>query len=213
VNYYYDVVLNFDLENVWQFYEWEEDDYFTYVKKIPLFRVEHEVLRDFLNYHIRVSNSFVLEIAHKTVVRNSSEDIYGAFLMSDSKNTLAVLLNEQGDVLALSKLMIADDNNVNEFLYTVKKTVIPYEKKEIRNQRTVMRQEEKVKKFISIELNTLLEEKNMEKLRYLYYEWFGIFESDLEKMIQDMSLELKNEYSLKIHEIAKLIKMSYKERL
>jgi len=209
VNYYYDVVLNFDLENVWQFYEWEEDDYFTYVKKIPLFRVEHEVLRDFLNYHIRVSNSFVLEIAHKTVVRNSSEDIYGAFLMSDSKNTLAVLLNEQGDVLALSKLMIADDNNVNEFLYTVKKTVIPYEKKEIRNQRTVMRQEEKVKKFISIELNTLLEEKNMEKLRYLYYEWFQEEKESMVEMYQDMVRKLKAPMDDLMLQIFYFIRLSY----
>ena len=45
--YYYDVLLNFgEDENLYEFYEWEEKDQVDFVKKIPIFRVSTECLKD-----------------------------------------------------------------------------------------------------------------------------------------------------------------------
>jgi len=208
MNYYYDVLLNFDMEHLWNFYEWEENDIFTHVRKIPLYRVDYETMKDFLSYQVQVSSSFLEEVAHKTITQNK-DDIYASFLMSDSKNSLAVLLNEEGKVIALSKLLVVDDNNVNEFMYTIRETKISYQTFELREQRKVLRQEEKIKQFILLELKTLFEERNEQKLKYLYYECFSYEEESLEKMYDDMVLYLKEPMNTNLEHLSYLIRLSY----
>lgn len=209
MNYYYDVTLNFDLENVWEFYEWEKDDVLTFVKKIPLFRVSFETISDFLRYHIQMNSDFVKEIAYKTTVSDSKEQIYAAFLMSDTKNTLAVLLNEEGEVISLSKTLITDDNNINEFMYTLREKSLSYCKKGLRNTRNGLRQEEKLKHLILVELQTLMQEENVQKLKYLYYEWFGKEEEDKDKMYHEMMLALQNPMNDDLERIHYFIRLSY----
>lgn len=209
MNYYYDLVLNFDLDHLWHFYEWEKSDFLTYVKKIPLFRVDFETLRDFLLFHIKLDSSFVSEIAHKTIVNNQDETLEYAFLMSDAKNSLAVLLNEEGNVIALSSVLISDDNNINEFMYTLKERTLSYECLEKRNHRHELRQKEKLNQVIQIELSTLKREQNMNKLKYLYYEWFGHDETDFLKMYEDMQEALKSTEIETLEKISYLIRLSY----
>lgn len=186
MNYYYDVILNFDLDHFWKFYEWEVDDYFTIVKKIPLFRVSFETICDFLMYQINVSQSFCEEIAHKTTLKDSKENFYASFLISDTKNSLAVLLNENGRVIALSNLCISDSNHLNEYMYTLKEVDISYQTLECREFRHPLRQKEKMKNFVLVELNTLFRENNVLKMKYLYYEWFHKEGEDITLMYQDM---------------------------
>lgn len=208
MNYYYDVVLNFDMENLWNFYEWEDTDLLTYVRKIPLYRVSYETMQDFLSSHIKISKDFVRDIAHKTVTKNK-EDIYASFLMSDSKNSLAVMLNEEGEVIALSKLLIGDDNNVNEFMYTIREVELPYEILNLREKREGLRQEERIKQFILLEIKTLFEEENIQKLKYLYYECFSKEEENSEKMYEDMIGYLKEPMNSNLEHLSYLIKLSY----
>lgn len=208
LNYYYDIDLNFDMDNVWEFYEWEESDVLTFIKKIPLFRVSHETLCDFLKYHIKVSKEFVSSIAHQTQLYKK-EDIYASFLMSDTKNSLAVLLNEEGEVIALSKVLVRDDNNINEFMYTLKETELSYDLLSLRKKRCGLRQENSMKKLISVELQTLLEENNEEKLQYLYYEWFQKEGTSLKAMYEEMNLNLNFSSYETLSRISYLIRLSY----
>lgn len=208
MNYYYDLTLNFDMEHLWEFYEWEEKDLLTHIQKIPLFRVDCDVIKNFMMHHIHVDSSFVSKIAHKTVAFDD-EDIYAAFLMSDSKNTLAVLLNEEGEVIALSKTLVFDDNHINEFMYTLRETSIPYEIGMIRKKKKVLRQEEKLKQLIRVELQTLMDEKNQEKLKYLYYEWTGCDCDSMEEMYQGMMQELSKPMDDKMLQLSYFIRLSY----
>lgn len=208
MNYYYDVTLNFDLECLWNFYEWEKDDLLMEIRKIPLFRVNFDTMKDFLSHHICVSKSFVDEIAHKTTLK-SCEEVYAAFLMSDSKNSLAVLLNESGHVIALSKLLVSDDNNVNEYMYTLRETEIPYEILGIREKRKMLRQEEKIKNFILLEMKTLLEEKNVSKLKYWYYECFSSECDDIQIMYDNMLRYLDEPMNANLERLSYLIRLSY----
>lgn len=208
LNYYYDITLNFDMENIWEFYEWEEDDCFSYIKKIPLYRVSFETLKDFMTYSIKVDESFVLKNAHQTEIKGKDE-IYASFLISDTKNSLAVMLNEEGNVIALSKTLVEDDNNINEFMYTITEVKIPYQKLEKRKIRKSLRQEEKVKNLILVELNTLLSEQKKEKLKYLYYEWFLKEEEDIHEMYAEMVEQLKKPINETLSRIYYLIRLSY----
>ncbi len=209
MNYYYDITLNFDLEHIYEFYEWETSDFLVSVKKIPLFRVSFETVQDFLNYHIVMSPDFVQEIAHKTLVHDSSEELYASFLMSDTKNSFGVLLNSDGVVLSISKVLIYDDNNINEYMYTLKEENFVYEICEPREKRMGLRQENRLKNFIRLELNTLYEEKNMNKLKYLYYEWFQKEEEFLDVMYYEMLEELMKPMSDVLEKIYYLIRLSY----
>lgn len=209
MNYYYDLVLNFDFDHLWHFYEWEKNDLLTYVKKIPLFRVDFDTMKDFLMYHIKMPSDFVSEIAHKTVVANQDETLEYAFLMSDAKNSLAVLLNEEGIVIALSSVLIRDDNNINEFMYTLREKNLSYERLNKREIKHELRQKEKLSQVIQVELATLREEKNINKLKYLYYEWFGHDEEDFTKMYEEMQMALKNTDLETLEKISYFIRLSY----
>lgn len=209
LNYYYDIDLNFDMDTVWEFYEWEKEDLLTHVKKIPLFRVSHETLCDFLMYHIRLEEDFVKSLAQKTVLTQMNEEVYATFLMSDTKNSLAVMVNDAGDVIAMSKTLVEDDNNINEFMYTLKETVLSYTLLEKREKRRENRQESRIKQLILVELQTLLEEQNVEKLKYFYYECFQKEESNLVQMYEEMTSALNGPIDDNILNISYLIRLSY----
>ena len=185
MNYYYDVVLNFDSEHIWKFYEWEKDDYFTIIKKIPLFRVSFETICDFLTYEVVVDSSFVKQVAHQTIYQGH-EDFYATFLLSDSKNSIAVLLREDGQVEAISHLSIVEGNHLNEYIYTLNSTSVEYKTLGKKVMNSENRQKMKMKNFVLVELNTLYDEKNIFKMKYLYYEWFLEEESDISNMYQRM---------------------------
>ena len=45
MNYYYDILLNFQ-ENYYMFYEWDKEDNIEFVKKIPLFHIDSKEFID-----------------------------------------------------------------------------------------------------------------------------------------------------------------------
>jgi len=211
MHYYYDVLANLD-GCLWEFYEWEQTDNIVPVKKVPLVRISEKDMKNLFQYQVSFDSSWVQKFLEKTLFKNQKER-GNCILFSSTKNNILLEIDETGVVLSRSRLLMEDENNCNEVSQAIKESEVPYKILNKLAKVKELRQALKEKHFIEVELNTLKESENVHKCSYLYYEWFGIFESDLEKMIQDMSLELKNEYSLKIHEIAKLIKMSYKERL
>ena len=46
MNYYYDIILNWNEGQEYEFYEWNDTDYLELIKKIPLIKIKH---KDFLN--------------------------------------------------------------------------------------------------------------------------------------------------------------------
>ena len=48
---------------------------------------------------------------------------------------------------------------------------------------------------------------------YIYFEFFGKNKDDFKEMIKELKEEIQRPYTLKMHEVVKLIKMTYKECL
>ena len=48
MNYYYDIVVNFQDTN-YMFYDWNEKDNIEFIKKIPIFQVTTNTLKDFIS--------------------------------------------------------------------------------------------------------------------------------------------------------------------
>jgi hypothetical protein len=191
MNYYYDVLLNFNENQLWNFYEWEESDALLFAKKIPLFRVSFDTIKDFFHYHILLNVSFLDQIAYKAIYQER-EDIYASFLISDGKNSLAVMVDEKGHVTSMSRLLVKDENNLNEFIYTLPLREIDYETLKKRNSKRKLRQYEKMQLAIMEELKRLKEEKNLHKMKYLYYECTKKEESDMNLMCQEMNTFLRH---------------------
>ncbi len=208
--YYYDVLLNFGSEEeLYEFYEWDSEDTIEFVKKIPLFRVSTKTLIDQLKYKTTFPKEFLNQIENKTIVKSMNETLSYAFILSDAKNTLALELDTTGKVINRSKLMLNDEANLLEMLFTMRETELTYEKGEKYKKRKDLRQVEEIKKLIHCEVDTLFEAKNKSKLKYLYYEWFNKESEDISLMVRDMKNALKKEYDVNFSRIHDLIKLTY----
>ena len=206
--YYYDILLNFGSEELYDFYEWESSDALEYVKKIPLFRVSTDTLFDNLTYHITYDEEVLLQIQDKTVLKNDESPKENLMLISDNKNALALELDDAGNVISRSKLLLNDEENLLEMLYTLKESPLSYKKGKKYKERRELRQIAKVKQLISCEIDTLYTTKNFSKLKYLYYEWFNKSSEDIMEMIAEMKEHLQN-YNEDVQKIYDFIKLSY----
>ena len=208
--YYYDILLNFqDNPNLFEFYEWEEKDDIDFVKKIPLFRISKVTLKYLLKYQVRFTDDFIQEIKNKTILKTSAKILKNTFLVCDMKDALAIELNDDGVVISRSKLLLADEINLNEIMFTMKETKLKYEKLEKYKKREDIRQIEEIKKLINCEITTLYESKNISKLKYLYYEWFNVLNDNIEEIYKQMKNDLKNNFNINQERIYNLIRKSY----
>ena len=211
MHYYYDLLVNLD-ETSWEFYEWDKKDSIIPIKKIPIIRIKEQDFLKIYSYEGQIEEEWLKTYQKKTIIKGNVQNVT-MILISSTKNSLVLELADDGKIINRSKLLIEDENNINELATTLKEISIPFKKiKQIKRERE-FRQALEEKNLIKIELKTLKEKENISKCAYLYYEWFGELETDLDKMIETCLQELKKPYSLKIHEIVSLIRLSYKERL
>ena len=84
-----------------------------------------------------------------------------------------------------------------------------YERKALRKTSNTLRQEVTIKKVIELELKTIIDEDNEIKLKYLFNEWFGYEEIEIDRMKDLMFQSLKNNFDLNMYKVYKIIKNSY----
>ncbi len=211
MNYYYDLLINFQ-SLLYEFYEWDEADDIIDVKKIPFFHVDTKVMLDFMKYEITISDDFFKMIKEKTIDKNAKENL-SCFLLSDTYQSLVLEVNDDGKVIFLSKMLIEDENNINELAHTLEISNFDYQKGEKREILSDLRKTLKDKIIIKAELEKMKQNQDQEKCRYIYYEWFKEIGSDFENNILKMEHQLANESFETIHKIALLLKLTNKEKL
>lgn len=206
MNYYYDIMVNLE-DNNYMFYEWDELDNIEIIKKIPLFQVSSKVLKDIINNEIKVSKEFLDMIHNKTKVKKGYLEYVSLFA---SKNGAIVLeFASDGVSIARSFLQVEDECNVLEVLYTIPILKFDYKIEKRIDKSKDLRIEKKIKDFINLEINTLYNNKDLEKIVFLYSEWFGKTKNNVAEMISDMQNKLKSgitDVEVKIYD---LIKLSY----
>lgn len=207
MNYYYDVLLNFQ-DSYYMFYEWDELDNIEFVKKIPLFHVDSKTLNDMISKKLKFEKSFLEQIENKTKVKQNKYLKY-ALLISDDKNSLAIELNDEGLIISKSSLMLEDELNINEFIYSVNKTKIDYKVLENDLFYKEIRQETKIKKILKLEINDMYKNKKYSKLKYIYLEWFNELLESVDTMYKNMLNELNKELTEKEYHIYEILKISY----
>ena len=206
MNYYYDIVVNFQDTN-YMFYDWNEKDNIEFIKKIPIFQVTTNTLKDFISYNIILNEEILNNIKDKTKLKKNILKYCALFV---SKNgAIALEFNDNGLSISRSFLQIEDEVNVLESLFTLPITKFNYKIKNKINVNNMLRIEEEIKRFIEIEVNSLYKRKKYTKLNYLYNEWFKKDKKNPKEMKEEMHKKLENGITEKEINIYNLIKLSY----
>ena len=157
MNYYYDIILNWNENEAYEFYEWNDTDYLELIKKIPLIRIKHKIFLDLVSNKIKVSPEFLNMIQDKTLIsgKNLINNITYAALLTDNKNVIAIEFDKEGNSISYSKLLIDDELNVLESTFNLKEYNLEYEILNKLPLNSNIRQENEAKKVISLEINNL----------------------------------------------------------
>ena len=192
MNYAFDVCLNFNKE-LYDFYEWNEEDNIIYFLKIPVFKIEEELINDFIKNDVRVDNIFLRKIYNKNQVYFKKNDLHYSCILVTSNYAIGLNFNEKGFIIGKSYLSLEEETEVIEFAKFIKYSIINYKiiRKNNDKERYLTRKEKTDLKNIVQYLNDLQRDKKIDELKYLYYEIFDTIENDYKKI----KLKLENTLS------------------
>lgn len=210
MNYVYDILSNFNQE-LYDFYDWDKNDNFTHLRKVPSFRVSKEVLVDLMFKKVKIKGNLLKLIKDKTQVftKEGVDVIEYCFIVSDSVNALGVILDEDGVVYKRSKFLVSEELEINKCLKTSKIYNVEYNLLSSKTHYSNMtRNEEKVTNLILNELELIMD--STDKINYLYYEWFNTNKgkNKYKKLVSSIksSYTSKHEYILELLNLLKIKK-------
>lgn len=210
MNYVYDILSNFNQE-LYDFYDWDKNDNFTHLRKVPSFRVSKEVLVDLMFKKVKIKGNLLKLIKDKTQVftKEGVDVIEYCFIISDSVNALGVILDEDGVVYKRSKFLVSEELEINKCLKTSKIYNVEYNLLSSKTHYSNMtRNEEKVTNLILSELELIMD--STDKIDYLYYEWFNTNKgkNKYKKLVSSIksSYTSKHEYILELLNLLKIKK-------
>ena len=171
MNYIYDVLLNFD-SNIYDHYEWNLNDNIYHIKKIPIFKVEENIIEDVVNYNLKLKEDFLNKIKNKTEIylNRVSKPIEYACILCNNEKVIAIKIDNKGKINKYSKMLISEELETIE-----NEEIIPYTKQEYEKEKKKTKQELKTKQEIKKTeyLKTKIKNSSKEQLEYLYYELYN----------------------------------------
>lgn len=210
MNYVYDILSNFNQE-LYDFYDWDKNDNFTHLRKVPSFRVSKEVLVDLMFKKVKIKGNLLKLIKDKTQVftKEGVDVIEYCFIVSDSVNALGVILDEDGVVYKRSNFLVSEELEINKCLKTSKIYNVEYNLLSSKTHYSNMtRNEEKVTNLILNELELIMD--STDKIDYLYYEWFNTNKgkNKYKKLVSSIKSRYtsKHEYILELLNLLKIKK-------
>ena len=211
MNYYYDVILNWNDTQAYDFYEWNDTDYLELIKKIPILKIKHKAFLDIASNQIKVNADLLEQIKDKTLLSSKKmlNKIDYACLITDNKNVYALEFNQDGYVLNRSKLLIDDEMGILEMAYSLKEFDIYYEIIEPLKSSSNVRQVNDAIHLITLEITNLYENKDAAKLKYLYYEYKKEQVDDINLIYQNIMHDLASPFNLELLKLYYTIKLSY----
>ena len=208
MTYVYDLILNFN-DNLYEFYEWDKNDNYLHIKKINVVRVESSVYNEILDNKVKFNDEFFMNIFNKCEYYHQKKvkTFPYAFLLTDTYRTIALMLNDEMKVMKYSSLLLDEEEEVNEISSRVPIIKLEYNIIEKNKVDDLTRYEKKVLKYIEQDLHSSYKKKDINKLRYLYYEYFNKENDDLDDIYKTLLLTLEK-YNVKHNNLYKLIKLS-----
>ena len=213
MSFIYDILLNFsDNKNIFEFFEWEEKDNLINVKKIPIVRVSTDVLLDAYNYKLKFNEIFLNRIENISSVYKQNKNVYKYLvILSDCNKAIALNIGNNGIVKHKSNLLFDEEEEVLFVAEKLEINNIEYKRlqKEKRDYFRTRKEQEK-REYLLKEIKRLYEDCLYEKLRYLYFEYFGKLEDDIKKVYNEL-LDSLNDITNKHDNMYELLKLVCKK--
>ena len=208
MTYIYDVTLNFN-EVLYDFFEWNNSDTLTHVRKIPIFKVSNEVFIDILSNVIKVSDTILSKIKGKTDVYGKKNKSFTACLIRNEDNIIALKFNDEGISKNISNIVVEEELDILEIKVNTTK-IFEYEIIKQRKTLLTTRYDSMNKTYIEKQLNSLNVDNDSEKIKYLYFEYFGKYITDEKLALNKLKKEfVKNSSSNNLKEFFKLSSNKY----
>lgn len=172
--YIYDILLNLrQIDDGLEFYEWREDDGIEHIKKVPLFKVSKTLIEDLFTNKLQLDITILSKIRNKAICyfNGETKQIPYLVLLSDGRKCFAVELDNKGNTLYKSSLLLDEEEEVLEMTEELVEMPIGYKKTKIKNNKEQLTRFEKDnQKFLLRELERIKD--NKEEINYLYEEYF-----------------------------------------
>lgn len=210
--YTYDILLNWTKEErLKEFYEWTLEDDLEHIKKMTIIRIRESLLKDLLTSKIKIDKTFLSKIKYKTesYFHNEIDVIDYAVIVTTEKKSLALELDNEGNVMYKSSLLIDEEEEVLEIGEELVKMDIPYEVI-TKNKKVsyLTRKEEEEKTFLTKEMKKIKQNKEESKLNYLYKEFFIDDVESFNDKLTILEKEISKDYNSFHHNLYNLLKLS-----
>ena len=210
--YTYDILLNWTKEErLKEFYEWALEDDLEHIKKMPIIRIRESLLKDLLTSKVKIDKTFLSKIKYKTesYFHNEIDVIEYAIIVTTEKKALALELDDEGNVMYKSCLLIDEEEEVLEIGEEIVIMDIPYEVI-TKNKKVsyLTRKEEEEKKFLTKEIKKIKQNKESSKLNYLYKEFFIDDVESFNDKLTILENEISKDYNSFHHRLYNLLKLS-----
>ena len=210
--YTYDILLNWTKNlHLIEFFEWNLEDDLEHIKKIPIFRVSDKVIKDLLTSKLKIDISFLSKIKNKAegYFHNDIDIIDYAVIVSNNKKAIALELNNKGEVLYKSAMLLDEEKEVLDIVEELEKTDLKYEILDSSKEELYLtRREKEIKVFLLKELKKIKSNKEISKLNYLYEEFFSKENLDFVSKIDELKLEIEKDYNEFHNKLYSLLKLT-----
>ncbi len=204
MNYIYDIVLNFQ-KKYYNFFEWNRTDNIKNIYKISLYHVSNDDLANLKFNKVKLTQDFINKIKqdnpkYKKII----------CLVSNGKNSIGLLFDDEGYLLKRSSLLFEEENEVNSLARTLPLTKIEYLTNDEIIQNNLLRIEIEKKELSKKYITNLTDTST---LKYLYYEYFNEEETEISKIKTVLLEELDKEWNSKKNNLYKIISLLIKNKL
>lgn len=204
-----------DKDEIYEFFEWELNDEIEHIKKMPLFKVKSNIFDGMMNNDFKVEGDFLDKICNlcEKYTSASIEKIPYASLFTDGIRVIAIEFDEKGKSIYRSRLLLDEEqdiiilsNKLSEYqliINTIRKR---------NNQKFVSRLECDIKRVLTKEIKGSYENGNFEKLKYLYIEFFGKDQDNIDVMYKKLLESINKEINYNHNKLYEVIKLSYQNK-
>ena len=210
--YTYDILLNWTKdERLKEFYEWTLEDDLEHIKKMPIIRIRESLLKDLLTSKVKIDKSFLSKIKYKSesYFHNEIDVIDYAFIVTTEKKSLALELDDEGNVMYKSSLLIDEEEEILEIGEDLVVMDIPYEViSKTNNISYLTRKEEEERRFLTKEIKKIKQNKEKSKLNYLYKEFFIDDVESFNDKLTILEKEISKDYNSFHHKLYNLLKLT-----
>lgn len=197
--YIYDILLNFSKNKIYDFYEWDKEDKIDHVKKIKLIKVNSKIIDDLFTYNITLLDVKKSEL-EKGCELFKNKQVKKAMLFTDGYRVLAVLFNDQYKSVARSKLLLEEELDVLDISEKLNEVELIYKKSTKIEEEFYTRKELEIKQKLEREIKKAYKKQEVNKLGYIYIEYFNKEEKNIEILYKNLLDSLKeiNEKHIKL---------------